>query len=246
MPKDPNMSPEGGYNPVGDVRTGRPPLAREVYNLKEHAGSESTIPDFFPMGANESEGGAREEIQQGRFEPSGPLEQRETAPAASSTEMFQSRKSAMTLDRTDSVPSTASDAPKRKSSKKTSSLRKLSAKENGVRRAAKRTSKGNGRNGNDFLAQSKDYVLHGSKRMIDKSSEWTDYARKSLPGLSKAVRWPRTHDYPVLAEVNPLILGAVGLGLSLAFWKWAHWSKAGDTSAIRRKSPKRTRRSAGR
>jgi hypothetical protein len=77
------------------------------------------------------------------------------------------------------------------------------------RRAASRR-----RSPNANLRSSADQALRQGKRAIDKAYDWAGEATHMVPRF-RDLRLPRRSDFGAITEANPLLLGAVGLGLGI-------------------------------
>jgi predicted lysophospholipase L1 biosynthesis ABC-type transport system permease subunit len=96
------------------------------------------------------------------------------------------------------------------------------------------------------LQGSADRVLRQGKRAIDKAYSWAGDARSAVPRLARDLRLPRRSDFDVLTEANPMVMGAIGLGLgvvlgSLMPQKLASSRRAGTSQPGTRKSSRRRR-----
>jgi hypothetical protein len=60
------------------------------------------------------------------------------------------------------------------------------------------------------LRAAAEHALRQGKRTIGSAHEWT-----ISPGRFARIRLPRRSDFRVIAETNPLFLGAVGLGIGI-------------------------------
>jgi hypothetical protein len=75
-------------------------------------------------------------------------------------------------------------------------------------------SSGRRRGTNANLRSSSDQALRQGRRAIDKAYNWAEEATDMVPRL-RDLRLPRRSDFGALREANPLLLGAVGLGLGI-------------------------------
>jgi hypothetical protein len=50
---------------------------------------------------------------------------------------------------------------------------------------------------------------------MNKAYDWADDARRAVPRLAKDVRLPRRSDFDLLTDANPLVIGALGLGIGV-------------------------------
>jgi hypothetical protein len=81
-------------------------------------------------------------------------------------------------------------------------------------KTARRRSTGKRRSSNANLRSSSDQALRQGRRAIDKAYDWADEASDMVPRL-RDLRLPRRSDFSAIREANPLLLGAVGLGLGI-------------------------------
>ena len=81
-------------------------------------------------------------------------------------------------------------------------------------KTVRRRSASRRRSSNANLRSSSDQALRQGRRAIDKAYEWADDASSMVPRL-RDLRLPRRSDFGAIREANPLLLGAVGLGLGI-------------------------------
>jgi hypothetical protein len=81
-------------------------------------------------------------------------------------------------------------------------------------KATRRRSSGRGRRSNANLRSSGDQALRQGRRAIDKAYDWAGEATEMVPRL-RDLRLPRRSDFGAIREANPLLLGAVGLGIGI-------------------------------
>jgi len=60
-----------------------------------------------------------------------------------------------------------------------------------------------------------DQVVRQGKRVIDRAYDWAGEATSAVPRFARDLRLPRRSDFGAITEANPLLLGAVGLGLGI-------------------------------
>ena len=81
-------------------------------------------------------------------------------------------------------------------------------------KATRRRSSSRGRSSNANLRSSSDQALRQGRRALDKAYDWAGEATDMVPRL-RDLRLPRRSDFGAIREANPLLLGAVGLGLGI-------------------------------
>jgi len=75
-------------------------------------------------------------------------------------------------------------------------------------------SSGRRRGTNANLRSSSDQALRQGRRAIAKAYDWAGEATDMVPRF-RDLRLPRRSDFGAIREANPLLLGAVGLGLGI-------------------------------
>jgi hypothetical protein len=70
------------------------------------------------------------------------------------------------------------------------------------------------RSRNANLRSQNDQVLRQGRRVIDRAYDWAGEATSAMPRF-RDLRLPRRSDLSAITEANPLLLGAVGLGLGI-------------------------------
>ena len=92
-------------------------------------------------------------------------------------------------------------------------------------RRAKRTRRSNG-NGQNHLAPM-DTAMREGTRFMKKAYRWADDMGRSVPKMARGLHMPSTASLNKFAEANPIVLGAVGLGIGVAIGAMLpHMSKA--------------------
>ena len=81
-------------------------------------------------------------------------------------------------------------------------------------KAAPRKAASRRRRTNVNLRSSPDQALRQGKRAIDRAYDWAGEATHMVPRF-RDLRLPRRSDFGAITEANPLLLGAVGLGLGI-------------------------------
>jgi len=70
------------------------------------------------------------------------------------------------------------------------------------------------RSTNANLRSSSDQALRQGRRAIEKAYDWAGEATNMVPRF-RDLRLPRRGDFGAIREANPLLLGAVGLGIGI-------------------------------
>jgi hypothetical protein len=129
---------------------------------------------------------------------------------------------------TDEVTGASTESTKRKSPSRKARSRK----------SAKRR-----RSSNRALQASADKVIRRGKRAVNKAYNWADDARRAVPRLAKDLRLPRSSDFDVLSDANPLVIGAVGLGIGIVLGTlMPHTLASSRRNVSRQRSAKASRR----
>ena len=81
-------------------------------------------------------------------------------------------------------------------------------------KATRRRSASRRRTRNANLRSSADQPLRQGKRAVDRAYDWAGEAAHMVPRF-RDLRLPRRSDFGAITEANPLLLGAVGLGLGI-------------------------------
>ena len=81
-------------------------------------------------------------------------------------------------------------------------------------KATPRRSASRRRSTNANLRSSADQALRQGKRAIDRAYDWAGEATHLVPRF-RDLRLPRRSDFSAITDANPLLLGAVGLGLGI-------------------------------
>jgi len=81
-------------------------------------------------------------------------------------------------------------------------------------KATRRRASSGRRSSNANLRSSSDQALRQGRRAIAKAYDWADEATHMVPRL-RDLRLPRRGDFGAIREANPLLLGAVGLGIGI-------------------------------
>jgi hypothetical protein len=111
------------------------------------------------------------------------------------------------------------------------------------RKAKSRKGKKRRRSSVRNLQTSADQVLGQGKRVMNRAYDWAEDARRAVPRLAKDLRLPRSSDFDVLSEANPLLIGAVGLGIGIVLGTlMPHRFSSSSGSVSRRRSAKTPRR----
>lgn len=58
-------------------------------------------------------------------------------------------------------------------------------------------------------------VLKQGKRVVSRAYSLADEARRAVPRLTRGFHLPRPRDLDVLSDANPLVVGAIGLGIGV-------------------------------
>jgi hypothetical protein len=81
-------------------------------------------------------------------------------------------------------------------------------------KAAPRRATSRRRRTNANLRSSSDQSLRQGRRVVDRAYDWAEEATHMVPRF-RDLRLPRRSDFGAITEANPLLLGAVGLGLGI-------------------------------
>jgi len=73
--------------------------------------------------------------------------------------------------------------------------------------AGRTSRRGNGRKTEELPSR--------GKRVIDEARRWAEDARNAAPNIAKGLHLPSAPSLETLTEANPIILGAVGLGIGV-------------------------------
>jgi hypothetical protein len=109
----------------------------------------------------------------------------------------------------ESGSTTRAGAAKAGAAKKT---RRRSSKASRRSKTARR-SNGNGRS---LLATPMDTAMREGTRFMEKAYRWADDMGRSVPKLARGLHMPSKASFNRIAETNPIVLGAVGLGIGVA------------------------------
>jgi hypothetical protein len=80
---------------------------------------------------------------------------------------------------------------------------------------SRRARKANG-NGNGYAAAALETGMREGKSLATKAYEWADEMGRSMPRMARDFRANQMSGLKVLTEANPLVLGAIGLGIGVA------------------------------
>ena len=58
-------------------------------------------------------------------------------------------------------------------------------------------------------------ILRQGRRVVSRAYSLADEARRAVPRLTREVRLPRRKDLDILTHANPLVVGAIGLGIGV-------------------------------
>ena len=82
-------------------------------------------------------------------------------------------------------------------------------------RRSKTARRSNG-NGQSLLAMPMDAAMREGTRFMEKAYRWADDMGRSVPKLARGLHMPTKASFNRIAETNPIVLGAVGLGIGVA------------------------------
>ena len=105
---------------------------------------------------------------------------------------------------TETVEVTSAEGSGKKSRRKRASRGKIVRRRSVSRR----------RSTNANLRSSSDQALRQGRRAIEKAYDWAGEATNMVPRF-RDLRLPRRGDFGAIREANPLLLGAVGLGIGI-------------------------------
>ena len=102
-------------------------------------------------------------------------------------------------------------------------------------RRAKTTRRSNG-NGRSLLAVPMDTAMREGTRFMEKAYRWADDMGRSVPKLARGIHMPSKASFNKIAETNPMVLGAVGLGIGVALGAMLpHLSKSNGSQSGKRR-----------
>jgi hypothetical protein len=111
-----------------------------------------------------------------------------------------------TNEATAPTPQRKRSAPRKRANKRTGSP---------ARRTSQRANPVSDRSlTSNYRRKATDLARRG-KRLVDDAYGWADEARSAVPRLTKGIHLPSPRTIESFAEANPVLLGAVGLGIGV-------------------------------
>ena len=107
----------------------------------------------------------------------------------------------------------AETAEKPKRSSRKSRARKSSSGAGG--RSRRRSASSRSSNRTESNRQSATGGQRQNRSMINRAYSFAEEARRAVPRMTKDLRLPRRSDFDALTDANPLVIGAIGLGLGV-------------------------------
>lgn len=98
----------------------------------------------------------------------------------------------------------------------TSGSTSRSASRSRTRRASSRRRSGGNRSASSGYSQTAEKLLSRGKQALGGAYKWAESAGRSLPNISDKISIPSARRAQSMMEDNPLMVGALGLGLGLA------------------------------
>jgi len=117
----------------------------------------------------------------------------------------------MAIDDQNTSNATTAVAPKPRASARKRASKRASGRNR--RRAAPRNAAGR-LLARDYGGAATELARRG-KRLVDDAYGWVDEARNAVPRLTKGMHLPSPRAFESFAEANPVLLGAVGLGIGV-------------------------------
>lgn len=112
----------------------------------------------------------------------------------------------------------AAKTPKRKAPARKSKGRSGSRKRASASRSSKPSSRRSGTRSRASASRTSptDRMLRQGRSVVNRAYSFAEEARRAMPRMPRVdLRMPRRSDFDALTDANPLVIGAIGLGLGV-------------------------------